>query len=340
MVRILDVAKHAGLSVASVSRVLSGLPGVSEVTRRRVMASVEVLGYRPNLAARRLRSQRTDTLGLIVSDIRNPYFTEVSRAVEDVAYANGMRVMLCNADEDPEKENFYLEMMRDENVAGVILSPTLPRLAHYRQSDFSFPVVLVDRCESDTDADAVVLDNVDAAQRLVRHLVDGGHRHIVFFYGAASATGRQRLQGYQEALATAGLSPVASALKPTTDEAFAAMRHFLHGHRQLPDAIVASSGLILLGLVQALREADLRFPEDVALAGFDDMPWTRVVTPGITVMAQPTYDIGRSAIELLLARIAQPEQAVRRIVLRGELLVRGSSGRKETRSAESALPAL
>lgn len=336
MVRILDVAKHAGLSVASVSRVLSGLPGVSEVTRRRVMASVEVLGYRHNLAARRLRSQRTDTLGLIVSDIRNPYFTEVSRAVEDVAYANGMRVMLCNADEDPEKENFYLEMMRDENVAGVILSPTLPRLAHYRQSDFSFPVVLVDRCESDTDADAVVLDNVDAAQRLVRHLVDGGHRHIVFFYGAASATGRQRLQGYQEALATAGLSPVASALKPTTDEAFAAMRRFLQGHRQLPDAIVASSGLILLGLVQALREADLRFPEDVALAGFDDMPWTRVVTPGITVMAQPTYDIGRSAIELLLARIAQPEQAVRRIVLRGELLVRGSSGRQEKRSIESA----
>ena len=327
MVRILDVAEHAGLSVASVSRVLAGLPGVSEVTRQRVMASVEALGYRPNLAARRLRSRRTDTLGLIVSDIRNPYFMEVSRAVEDVAYANGMRVMLCNADEDPEKENFYLEMMRDENVAGVILSPTLPLLARYRQSDFPFPVVLVDRCEADTEADAVILDNADAAHRLVRHLVDAGHRRIVFFYGAASATGRQRLQGYQEALASAGLTSVTQALKPTTDEAFAAMRQFQQGGAPLPDAIVASSGLILLGLVQALHEANLRYPEDVALAGFDDMPWTRVVTPAITVVAQPTYDIGRSAIELLLARIAQPEQAVRRIVLRGELLVRGSSGR-------------
>ncbi len=325
MVRILDVAKHAGLSVASVSRVLAGLPGVSEATRERVMTSVEELGYRPNLAARRLRSRRTDTLGLIVSDIRNPYFVEVGRAVEDVAYAHGMRVMLCNADEDPEKERFYLDMMRDENVAGVILSPTLSLLARYRPADFPFPVVLVDRCENDTPADAVVLDNVDAAQRLVRHLIDTGHRRIAFFYGAASATGRQRLQGYQEALAGAGLAPIAQALKPTADEAQVAMRRFLQGGGALPDAVVASSGLILLGLVQALREAELRFPDDVALAGFDDMPWTRVVTPAITVMAQPTYDIGRSAIERLLARIAQPEQAVHRIVLRGELLVRGSS---------------
>ena len=311
--------------MASVSRALGGLPGVSDKTRDHVLASAQALGYRPNLAARRLRSRRTDTLGLIVSDIRNPYFTEVSRAVEDVAYAHGMRVMLCNADEDPEKESFYLEMMHDENVAGVILSPTLPRLADYRQADYPFPVVLVDRCESDTDADAVVLDNVDAGQRLVRHLVELGHRRIVFFYGAASATGRQRLAGYQDALAAVGLTPFSQALKPTTDEARAAMRQFIERHSQLPDAIVASSGLILLGLVEALREADLRYPDDVALAGFDDMPWTRIITPSITVIAQPTYDIGRTAIELLLARIAQPEQAVRRIVLRGELIVRGSS---------------
>ena len=333
MVKIVDVAKQAGVSTASVSRVISGLPGVSDETRERVNAAVKALGYRPDLAARRLRSGRTDTLGLIVSDIRNPYFMEVSRAVEDVAYTNGMRVMLCNADEEPEKENFYLEMMRDENVAGVILSPTLDLLSRYHPTDFPFPVVLVDRCESDTDADAVLLDNTDAAQRLIRHLVDAEYRRIAFFYGAASATGRQRLQGYQEALSAAGLTPLTQALKPTTDEAFAAMREFLRKNTQLPDAIVASSGLILLGLVQALREANLRFPEDIALAGFDDMPWTRVVTPAITVMAQPTYDIGRSAIELLLARIAQPEQAVRRIVLRGELLVRGSSTRHPLQQA-------
>ena len=325
MASIRDVAEQAGLSVASVSRVLSGLPGVSEATRQRVMMAVEALGYRPNLAARRLRSQRTDTLGLIVSDIRNPYFTEVSRAVEDVAYAHGMRVMFCKTDENPEKENFYLEMMRDENVAGVILSPTLDFLAHPHQHSFPFPLVLVDRCESDTATDAAVLDNEDAAQRLIRHLLEEGYRRIVFFYGAASATGRQRLKGYQTALAEAGLPTDSLALKPTTDAAFEAMNALLKERPELPEAVVASSGLILLGLAQALRDAGLNCPDDIALAGFDDMPWTRVVTPAITVIAQPTYEIGRSAIELLLARIAQPEQAQRRIMLRGELLIRGSS---------------
>lgn len=325
MARIQDVAKHAGVSVASVSRVLAGLPGVSDTTRERVMRSVEALGYRPDLAARRLRSRRTDTLGLIVSDIRNPFFMEVSRAVEDVAYANRLRVMLCNADEDPDKESFYLEMMRDENVAGVILSPTLPMLARYKAADYPFPMVLVDRCNSMVEADAVVLDNLDASLRLTRHLIDAGHRKIAFFYGAGSATGQQRYDGYLAALAGAGLSAIAHPLRPTVEEARAVARNFLERQKPLPDAIVASSGLILLGLVEALRDAGLRYPDDIALAGFDDMPWTRLVTPAITVVAQPTYEMGRAAIELLLARIQQPEQVVRRIMLRGELIVRGSS---------------
>lgn len=330
MARIQDVAKHAGVSVASVSRVLAGLPGVSEPTRARVMASVEALGYRPDLAARRLRSRRTDTLGLIVSDIRNPFFMEVSRAVEDMAYANRLRVMLCNADEDPEKEAFYLQMMRDENVAGVILSPTLARLNNYRPTEFPFPVVLVDRCNSMVEADAVVLDNMDASLRLTRHLIDNGHRKIAFFYGASSATGQQRYDGYLAALAGAGLSPIAHALKPTVEEARIAARNFLERQRPLPDVIVASSGLILLGLVEALRDTGLKYPDDIALAGFDDMPWTRLLTPAITVIAQPTYEMGRSAIDLLLARIAQPEQVVRRIMLRGELIVRESSQARRT----------
>ncbi|GAB4057026.1 LacI family DNA-binding transcriptional regulator [Uliginosibacterium sediminicola] len=325
MTRISDVAKHAGVSVATVSRVLVGQGSVSEATRERVLASVKALDYHPDLAARRLRSGKTDTLGLIVSDIRNPYFTEVSRAIEDVAYARGMRVLLCNADEDPAKERFYLDMMRDENVAGVILSPTLSLLNQYRAEDFSFPLVLVDRCDAKTEADAVVLDNIDAAQRLTRHLLERNCRRIAFFYGAASATGSQRLAGYQAALAEAGLSAITQPVKPTTDDARQALSTYLERHRQTPDAVVASSGLILLGLVEGLRQHGLRYPQDVIVAGFDDMPWTRIVTPDITVMAQPTADIGRTAIELLLARIAQPGQAMRRIVMRGELIVRGSS---------------
>ena len=150
------------MAVASVSRVLAGRPGVSEAIRQQVLAAVRALDYRPDLAARRLRSRQTDTIGLIVSDIRNPFFTEVSRAVEDVAYQHHLRVILCNADEDVEKEGLYLDLMRDENVSGVILSPTLATLAGFRASDYPFPIVLVDRCDRDTAADAVVLDNIDA----------------------------------------------------------------------------------------------------------------------------------------------------------------------------------
>ncbi|HCB12084.1 MAG TPA: LacI family transcriptional regulator [Gammaproteobacteria bacterium] len=328
MAQIKDVAKRAEVSVASVSRVLAGHTGVTEATRQRVLEAIEALDYRPDLAARRLRSRRTDTIGLIVSDIRNPFFTEVSRAVEDMAYQNRMRVILCNTDEDPDKEGFYLDLMRDENVSGVILSPTLPALARFRMSDYSFPVVLVDRCDRETTADAVVLDNADSAYRLITYLIKQGYRRIAFIHGAASATGRQRHEGYVTAMATHGLETQAQAVPATVEAARAAASELIR-ESSLPDALVGSNGLILLGLVKALREANLQFPEHLGLAGFDDLPWTQLVGPGITVMAQPTYDIGQATIELLLQRIAHPSQPVRRVVLRGELRERGSSVRQK-----------
>ena len=330
MAQIKDVAREAGVSVASVSRVLAGHAGVTEATRQRVLVAVQALDYRPDLAARRLRSRRTDTIGLIVSDIRNPFFTEVSRAVEDMAYQHRMRVILCNADEDPEKEALYLDLMRDENVSGVILSPSLPTLARFRMSDYPFPVVLVDRCDRDTTADAVVLDNADSAYRLTAHLIEQGHRRIAFIYGATSATGRQRREGYVTAMATHGLETLAQAVPATVEAARAAAAELTRGQPP-PEALVGSNGLILLGVVEALREAQLQFPEQIALAGFDDLPWTRLVGPGITVIAQPTDDIGRAAIELLLQRIAHPSQSVRRVILRGELRERRSSRQRNAK---------
>jgi LacI family fructose operon transcriptional repressor len=233
-------------------------------------------------------------------------------------------VILCNADEDPEKEALYLDLMRDENVSGVILSPTLLMLARFRLSDYPFPVVLVDRCERETAADAVVLDNVDSAYRLTTHLIESGYRRNVFFYGTTSATGRQRHEGYVTAMATHGLETQAKAVPATVEAARAAASEWV-SRRPLPDALVGSNGLILLGLVEALRAAQLRFPEQIGLAGFDDLPWTRLVEPGITVIAQPIYDLGQAAIELLLQRIAHPAQSMRRVVMRGELIERGSS---------------
>jgi len=324
MVKIVDVAKLAGVSTASVSRVISGLSGVSEETRKRVNTAVKALGYRPDLAARRLRSGRTDTLGLIVSDIRNPFFTEISRAVEDVAYQHRMRVLLCNADEDPEKEAFYLQMMRDENVSGVILSPTLTLLKDLRPNNYPFPMVLVDRCERDVEADAVVLDNFDAAYRLTEHLITQGYRRIVFLYGSIGSTGSQRHQGYLAAMSVAGLTSEAEPIAPRSELAREVAARILR-RNPLPDALVASSGLVLQGIVEAVKAAGVSVPTDAAVAGFDDLPWTSLVTPDITVVRQPTNEIGQTALRLLLERVVMPERAVRRVVLRGELMVRGST---------------
>ncbi|MCB1767521.1 MAG: LacI family DNA-binding transcriptional regulator [Candidatus Competibacteraceae bacterium] len=328
MANIKDVAKEAGVSIASVSRVLAERPGVGKKTRQRVMKAVQALDYRPNRAAQRLRSHRNDTIGLIVSDIRNPFFTEISRAVEDMAYQNRMRVILCNADEDPEKEALYLDLMRDEKVSGVILSPSLSILAHFRMSDYPFPVVLVDRCERETAADAVVLDNTDSAYRLTVHLIDQGYQRILFIYDATSATGRQRHQGYVTAMATHGLEiqvkVVPTPVRATVNVTHAIVSELVQG-KILPDALIGSNGLILLGIIKALREVQLQFPEQIALAGFDDSPWTQLQGPGITVIAQPVYDIGKVATELLLQRIAHPSQPVRRMVLPGELRERGST---------------
>lgn len=331
MANIKDVAKEAGVSIASVSRVLAERPGVGKKTRQRVMQAIQALDYRPDPAAQRLRSRRNHTIGLIVSDIRNPFFTEISRAVEDMAYQHRMRVILCNADEDPEKEALYLDLMRDEHVSGVILSPSLSILARFQRSDYPFPVVLVDRCERETVADAVVLDNTDSAYRLTAHLIEQGYRRILFIYDATSATGRQRYQGYVTAMATGGLQTqikvVPTPVRETVNVTHAIVSELVQG-QQLPDALIGSNGLILLGIMKALREMGLQFPEQIALAGFDDSPWTQLQGPGITVIAQPVYDIGQAAAELLLQRIAHSSQPVRRVVLSGELRERGSTARR------------
>lgn len=324
MAQIKDVAKLAGVSVASVSRVLAGLPVVSEPTRKRVLEAVKELDYRPDLAARRLRSRRSDTIGLVVADIRNSFFTEVSRAVEDVAFNHQMRVILSNTDEDPDKEASCLELMRDEKVSGVILSPSLKLLSHFTPGEYGFPVVLVDRYERGIEADAVLLDNFDAAYRLTDHLIANGHRRIVFVYGADSATGRQRLEGHRAAMASHELTVQAEGVKPMVEQAREAAMEILK-RVPLPQAVIASSGLILLGITEALRETRVAIPRDIAVAGFDNMPWTQLVEPGLTVIAQPTYDMGREAMELLLQRIAQPDKAMRQLILRGELIERGST---------------
>ena len=317
MVSIKEVAEAAGVSTATVSRVLSNGLHVRPEVRAHVMATVERLGYRPNLVARSLRSQQSNTLGLIVSDIRNPFFTSISRAVEDTAYEQVFSVFLCNTDENPEKEAIYLHLMRDEGVAGVIFSPTHQAVTNFSASNLDFPTVVVDRS----------IPNVDAAYRLTVHLIENGYRRIAALCREMGTTGQERRLGYEKALRAHGLSPAPELVKyvqPKIEAGYAAALKMLDS-AQPPEAVLTTNSLLGAGALQAIRERDLTVPDDIALVTFDETTWTWLVQPAITLIAQPTYEIGRTATELLLQRIAAPDRPIRQVILKGQLLVRGST---------------
>lgn len=325
MASIKDVAKAAGVSTATVSRVLANNAPIRPETRERVMQAVTALNYRPNLTARSLRAQKSAKIGLVVSDIRNPFFTAIGRAVEDTAYEQGYSVLMCNTDENPEKETMYLNILHDENVAGVIFSPTQQFSAAAKNFHSSMPFVIIDRTVKTDKADMVLLDNVNAAYDLASHLVENGYRNIAGLFGNASTTGKDRQLGFQNALEKHGLHPAAiHFIEPRIKHGYDVTTKLLSQAKH-PDAIFTSNSLLTAGAFQAIRDCGLAVPAEVALVGFDETTWGALVDPPITVIAQPTEEIGRTATELLFQRINEPERTTKTVILKGKLLVRGSS---------------
>ncbi|MEW5956302.1 MAG: LacI family DNA-binding transcriptional regulator [Chloroflexota bacterium] len=329
MISIKDVADAAGVSTATVSRVLSDKPHVRPEIRDRVLAVVENLSYRPNRVARSLRVQKSNIIGLIVSDIQNPFFTAVSRAVEDFAYEHELSVFLCNTDENPKKEKLYLDLMRDENVAGVILSPT-PRTADAfaEVANLQLPIVVIDRRVRNIEVDSVVIENVEAAYKIVEHLLDDGHQRIGAIFGTDSITGRERHEGYLRALKEHGVKVLPELIhyvSPREVDGYTKTQELL-SFSEPPDAIFAGNALLSAGAFRALRESRLAIPDEIAFAGFDETNWTTLVEPPVTVIEQPTYEIGQTATELLLKRIEEPTRPTREVILKGKLIVRQSCG--------------
>lgn len=329
MTSIKDVAEAAGVSTATVSRVLADKPHVRPEIRDRVLTVVEDLNYRPNRVARSLRVQKSNIIGLIVSDIQNPFFTAVSRAVEDMAYEHRLSVFLCNTDENPEKEAMYLDLMGDENVAGVILSPTRQTADSFAETvKLNIPMVVIDRRVQDVEIDSVILDSSEAAYRLVSHLLADGHRRIGAMFGSGSTTGRERREGYVRALKEYNLKPLSELVSfvNAREEAGYMTTKRLLSLPEPPEAIFTSNALLSAGAFRALRESGLAIPDEIAFASFDETTWTTLVQPQVTVIEQPTYEIGQTATELLLKRIEEPTRPTRQVILKGKLIVRQSCG--------------
>lgn len=328
MASIKDVAKAAGVSTATVSRVLANNAPIKPKTRERVLKAVAELNYRPNLIARSLRIQKSAKIGLVVSDIRNPFFTAIGRAVEDVAHEQGYSVLMCNTDEDPEKEELYLNLLYDENVAGVIFSPTHQFNIASKTYNQKMPFVIIDRAIASNDVDMVLLDNVAAAYELTEHLIKNGYKKLAGLFGDASTTGQERSRGFHKALKDHHLTPVAvHFIAPRIQQGYETSMALL-SQSDRPDAIFTSNSLLTAGVYQAVRESRLKIPDDLAVVGFDETTWGELVDPPVTVIAQPTEEIGRTATELLFQRIQEPSRSPKTVILKGLLIARGSSAAK------------
>jgi LacI family transcriptional regulator len=331
-VTIRDVARQAGVSPMTVSRVINGGHFVSEETRQHVEAVIRELGYVPNVMARGLSAQRTRILALIVPDVANPFFTLIVRGAEVLARQAGYRVILCNTENDREQEWAYVQAMLEHRVEGILIAPagdhstdTL-RLIEQQQ----VPYVLVDRSVQGVHCDVVQGDSVGDAYKLVEHLISHGHRRIAMIAGVAGvSTSRDRQRGYREALEAAGI-PLEPALIVdsdfNTEGGYQAAQRLLWMPKR-PDAIFAINNLVAVGVVRALRERRLSIPNDIALACFDDIEHAAVICPFLTVMQQPAESYGRIATDRLLARITgDASENAHSVILSAELIIRESSG--------------
>lgn len=327
---IRDVANHAGVSVATASRAFSKPEAVRDALRERVLDSARTLMYRPSRAARTLRAGTSQTVGVIIPDLQNPFFTAVVRGVERVMKEAGYSLLLGNSDEEPVREEELLATLRAEGVAGIVIVPIDARKSTYQDLiEPHRPIVATDRLPARLQADCVTVDNAAGARLAVEHLLALGHRRIALLNGPSKhSTAVDREQGYLAALRDAGVRPEPELIYrgDFSDPAgYLGMQELLHVHPP-PTAVFVTNNLMTLGALRALHEMQVRIPGDLALVSFDDMPWATSLNPPLTAVAQPALEIGRSAAELLLARIADPHRPVRHMVLDSTLIVRASCG--------------
>jgi LacI family transcriptional regulator len=331
MPTIHDVARRAGVGSITVSRVINNSGYTSAETRERVENAIAELGYVPNTLARSLRSRRTHTLALLLTDITNPFFTTLARGVEDTANQSGYTVIFCNTDESRDKEEKYLNVLLQKQVDGFLLVPTQSQPdAVLKIQKHSTPVVVLDRHIQDIEVDTVRCDSVEGAALLTRHLVSLGHRQIAMLSGAVGvSTMDDRVAGYCQALEEAKI-PIKEQYIFRGDfqpESGYEMTRQAISLPSRPTAIVAANNFITIGAMKALQEMELEVPEDIALAGFDDLPQSMVTFPYFTVVSQPAYEMGRIATELLLERLNKTENKdPQEIILPIQLIIRQSAG--------------
>jgi LacI family transcriptional regulator len=329
---ITDVASEAGVHPSTVSRVLNGHAGstIRPATRERVLAAADVLGYRPSALARSLRLQRTLTLGMLVPDITNPFFSSIIKGAEDAARERGYNLILCNSEDQPEREAAYLRLLRERQVDGVLIasSQMADETIEGLRAD-SFPFVLVNRAAQDGEDLAVVVDNHAAAVEVVAHLAALGHRRVGHIAGPQNTTtGRDRREGYEAGVRAHGLAHepalVVEADAFSEDAGDRALGIMLAGPAR-PTAVFAANDLIAVGMLQRLRRIGVRVPDDLSIVGFNDIPLAGLLEPALTTVRVPQLAMGVAGAHLLIDRLEGRPIGEIRLTLPTELVIRASS---------------
>ncbi|MDQ7251660.1 LacI family DNA-binding transcriptional regulator [Dongia sedimenti] len=327
MITISEVARAAGVSISTVAHVVNGTRDVAPDTAQLVNDAIARIGYQPNDTARYLEVESTRTVGLAISTLSNPYFGDITGAVEAECARLGLMVFLADTQDDPEKELTVIHVLHRRRVDGIIFAPSpepIQALDYLMNS--GLPCVLLDRM-ADRRFDQVGVDNVNAMDVLVEHVVLKGHRDIAFVAGQPGfATTIERIAGFQAALASRGIELPADRIVTgcgTTAVAAEAACRLLTGP-QRPSAIVTGNNLSTIGVMRAMRELGLTVPDDVSLVGFDDFEWADLFEPRLTLLEQPCTELGRQAAALLIQRIAEPTGQRRTLRLPTTLKVRAS----------------
>jgi LacI family transcriptional regulator len=327
-----EVARHAGVSLGTVSNVLNHPELVAEETRERVRRAITVLGFVRNGSARQLRVGSTQSIGLVVLDVSNPFFTEVARGAEAAASERGYSVILCNSDNSSRKEANYLRVLEEQRVAGILIVPVEdPMISTQGLRQRGISLVLLDRLSQDAEICSVSVNDVYGGQLAGRHLLERGHRRIGYIHGPFIATQyADRLIGLRQAVVDAGLDPdaVIVPLPADTDNAQAGeacVEPFLRLHDR-PTAIFCGNDYLALGVIYALSRAEVKVPHDVALIGYDDIDLAPMFAVPLTTIRQPKYDLGYAAASLLLDEIGENSaHQHQQIVFLPELVVREST---------------
>ncbi len=328
-----EVALRAGVSVGTVSNVLNRPELVAEATRSRVRQAIDDLGFVRNESARQLRAGHSRTIGLIVLDITNPFFTDVARGVEDAASAAGLSVILCNSDDDPAKEARYIELLVEQRVQGILV---VPAAASARQpsiaSSRGIPTILLDYHPKSTQGCSASVDDVKGGQLAVQHLLGLGHRTIAFVGGGSSMQVADRERGALQAVAAAGedsvLVPIEASSLNVAGGRRAAVTLLARPVSERPTAAFCANDLVALGMLQELSARGVSVPRDLSLVGYDDIEFAASAGTPLTSVRQPRHELGQVAAALLLEETTEAGHRHRHVVFDPELVIRASSGRR------------